>query len=145
MSDKPVVVGIDGSPVAFAAMMWAARVADARHLPLLIVLAGDVPDPTELAIGSPNPSAEILAGAEQAIRRVFRDRVKRLAPLFTESREATPDCSGADDAFAVLRAGMFLATHGKNLATRSKTTRGLARHRRGSIAPIRPSSSIATC
>jgi amidase len=54
-----------------------------------------------------------FAPTERAIRRAFRKRVERLAPSAAERREATPDCAGADDAFAVLRAALFLATHGK--------------------------------
>jgi Asp-tRNA(Asn)/Glu-tRNA(Gln) amidotransferase A subunit family amidase len=49
---------------------------------------------------------------------VFRDRVSRISPLVGECREGTPDCSGADDAFAVLRAAMFVATHGKTYKER---------------------------
>ena len=59
-----------------------------------------------------------FAPTEAHIRRVFRDRVARLSPLFAQCHEASPDCSGADDAFAVLRAASFLATHGKNFRER---------------------------
>ena len=59
-----------------------------------------------------------FAPTERAIRRVFRDRVARVAPLVGECREGTPDCSGADDAFAVLRAALFLAMHGKTYRER---------------------------
>ncbi len=52
-----------------------------------------------------------FAPTEDLIRRVFRDRVARLAPLFAECRFASPDCAGADQAFAVLRAALFLAAH----------------------------------
>ena len=68
-SEDPVVVGMDGSPVAYAALMWAARAADALGRPLLVVLAGDVTDPAELALGSPNPSADLLSGAVAGVRR----------------------------------------------------------------------------
>jgi amidase len=59
-----------------------------------------------------------FAPTERTVRRVFRDRVARIAPLVAECREDTPDCSGADDAFAVLRAAMFLAMHGKTYRER---------------------------
>ncbi|TPQ41188.1 amidase [Bradyrhizobium guangdongense] len=59
-----------------------------------------------------------FAPTERAIRRVFRDRVAKLAPLVAECREAAPDCAGADDAFAVLRAALFMAMHGKNYRER---------------------------
>jgi len=60
-----------------------------------------------------------FAPTEHAIRRVFRDRISRIAPLVGESREGTPDCCGADDAFAVLRAAMFVAMHGKTFKERA--------------------------
>ncbi len=50
-----------------------------------------------------------FAPTEQQIRRVFRSRVAALAPHFATAEEAGPDCTGADDAFAVLRASMFLS------------------------------------
>ena len=69
MTGKSIVVGIDGSPVAEAALLWAARAADVWQLPLLIVLAGDLVDGADLASGSPNPSADLLASAERMVRR----------------------------------------------------------------------------
>ncbi len=59
-----------------------------------------------------------FAPTERAIRHVFRDRVARIAPLVAICREGAPDCSGADDAFAVLRAALFLAMHGKTYKER---------------------------
>ncbi len=50
-----------------------------------------------------------FAPTEQHIRRVFRSRVAALAPVFASVEEASPDCTGADDAFAVLRASLFLS------------------------------------
>ena len=59
-----------------------------------------------------------FAPTEGHIRRVFRTRVEALTPLFADTAEATPDCSGADDTFAVLRAAQFLARHGENYRAR---------------------------
>lgn len=59
-----------------------------------------------------------FAPTAQDIRRVFRDRAARLAPLVASCQEGAPDCSGADDAFAVLRAALFLAMHGKTYRER---------------------------
>jgi len=59
-----------------------------------------------------------FAPTEQHVRRVFRSRVAALSPLFAQAERATPDCSGADDAFAVLRASHFLAQHGDTYRTR---------------------------
>src|SRR3569833_209803 len=53
-----------------------------------------------------------FAPTEKAIRRVLRKRVAKIAPLVGDCREGTPDCSGADESFAVLRAAWFLTNHG---------------------------------
>lgn len=58
-----------------------------------------------------------FAPTEQHIRRVFRSRVAAIAPLFAAAEETSPDCTGADDAFAVLRASNFLASHGAGYRT----------------------------
>ncbi|QOZ77322.1 amidase [Bradyrhizobium sp. CCBAU 53351] len=115
--------------VADTALMLSVMASDDARDPLAYTLPGEavraraerwaVPRPAELGKLRLAFTEDFgFAPTEQAIRRVFRARVKRLAPLFAESREATPDCAGADDAFAVLRAGMFLATHGKNYKER---------------------------
>ena len=59
-----------------------------------------------------------FAPTEAHIRRVFRQRVAALAPLFRSVEEAAPDCTDADEAFAVLRAAHFLAMHGRNYRER---------------------------
>ncbi|WOH55491.1 amidase [Bradyrhizobium sp. BWC-3-1] len=115
--------------VADTALMLSVMASDDARDPLAYTLPGESVRARAERWAAPRP-AELgrlrlaftedfgFAPTEQAIRRVFRQRVSKLAPLFAESREATPDCSGADDAFAVLRAGMFLATHGKNYKER---------------------------
>ncbi|MES5099977.1 amidase family protein [Agrobacterium sp. BA1120] len=45
-----------------------------------------------------------FAPVETAIAGALKDKVARFADLFGSVTEATPDCSGADDIFAVLRA-----------------------------------------
>jgi amidase len=59
-----------------------------------------------------------FAPTEAAIRRVFAKRVATIAPLVADCREGTPDCSDADQTFAVLRAALFLTNHGKNFRER---------------------------
>jgi Asp-tRNA(Asn)/Glu-tRNA(Gln) amidotransferase A subunit family amidase len=56
-----------------------------------------------------------FAMTESIIRRAFRKRAERLAPLFGRAEEmAAPDCTGADRIFAVLRAVMMLGAHYAN-------------------------------
>jgi Asp-tRNA(Asn)/Glu-tRNA(Gln) amidotransferase A subunit family amidase len=115
--------------VGDAALMLSVMASDDARDPLAYTLPGEAVRGTAARWAAPRP-AELrklrlaftedfgFAPTEQAIRRVFRHRVTKLAPLFAGCREATPDCTGADDAFAVLRAAAFLATHGKNYKER---------------------------
>lgn len=51
-----------------------------------------------------------FAPTEAHIRRVFTDKCARFASAFAVADELSPDCSGTDDVFEVLRAVSFLAT-----------------------------------
>jgi amidase len=53
-----------------------------------------------------------FAPTAQGIRGTFQAKVAALHHLFARCEPATPDCSGTDDAFAVLRAVEVLAAHG---------------------------------
>jgi len=115
--------------VADVALMLSVIASDDARDPLAYTLPGAVirgrPEPW-----SPPPQIDLkgirvaftddfgFAPTERAIRRAFRKRVERLAPSVAECREATPDCAGADETFAVLRAAQFLATHGKTYQER---------------------------
>ena len=68
-----------------------------------------------------------FAPTERHIRRVFRSRAAAVAPLFAVAEEATPDCTGADDSFAVLRAAMFLSMHEGNYKNRPEMLGPLVR------------------
>ena len=59
-----------------------------------------------------------FAPTSHAVRTLFAEKTNHLAPLFGTAEEATPDCSGADDTFAVLRAVSFLAGFGGTFRTR---------------------------
>ncbi|CCE05442.1 putative amidase [Bradyrhizobium sp. STM 3843] len=115
--------------VADTALMLSVMASDDPRDPLAYTL------PNEPVRGVParwSPPAPVALGklrlaftedfgfapTEKSVRRVLRARVARIAPLFASCEEGTPDCSGADEAFAVLRAGMFLTNHGKNFRER---------------------------
>ncbi|WP_207536638.1 amidase [Sabulicella rubraurantiaca] len=55
---------------------------------------------------------------EQVVRRKFREAVSAIAPHAREMEEATPDLSGGDEAFEVLRAIGALASHGERVRKR---------------------------
>ena len=57
-----------------------------------------------------------LALVERTVREAFSARVAALAPLFASLRETTPDCTGANEAFEVLRALQYVASHAEKVA-----------------------------
>ncbi len=52
-----------------------------------------------------------FAPTERHIAEVFAEKTALFRPVFARADDATPDCTGADAAFAVLRAVGFLAAH----------------------------------
>jgi amidase len=115
--------------VSDAALMLSVMASDDARDPLAYTLPGEAirgraerwnaPPPIDLKHVRVAFTEDFgFAPTERAIRRSFRRRVERMAPLVAECREAAPDCSGADDSFAVLRAAQFLATHGKRYKER---------------------------
>ncbi len=109
--------------VADAALMLSVLASDDARDPLAYTLPGEAVRADAARWAPPRPAALKglrlaftedfgFAPTEKHVRRVFRHRVGALAPLFARAEEATPDCSGADDSFAVLRASHFLAQHG---------------------------------
>lgn len=107
----------------------------ARTVPDLALLMGAiaVPDPRDMLAAPTGPFREQkidlgtlraaftpdfgFAPTSRAVRNLFADKIKHLAPLFGAAEAATPDCSGADDTFAVLRAVSFLAGFGGTFRT----------------------------
>lgn len=59
-----------------------------------------------------------FAPTERHVREVFASRVAALAPMFGRVAEASPDCAGTDEAFEVLRAAGFIASHAEKVRTR---------------------------
>ncbi len=52
-----------------------------------------------------------FAPTERHVRDVFADKTALFRSVFAAADNAAPDCSGADEAFEVLRAAGFLASH----------------------------------
>ena len=115
--------------VGDAALLLSAMASDDARDPLAYTLPGE-PVRGRPERYAPPPEARLgtlrvaftedfgFAPTEAHIRRVFRARVAALAPLFGSVAEATPDCGGADDSFAVLRASLFLNNHVKTYRER---------------------------
>ncbi len=108
--------------VADTALLLSAMASDDGRDPLAYTLPGEPVRAIPARFSPPVPArldtlrAAVtedfgFAPTERHVRRVFQSRVAALSPLFACTQDATPDCAGADDAFAVLRAGLFLGTH----------------------------------
>jgi len=59
-----------------------------------------------------------FAPTERHIAEVFAERIGLFRDVFYRAENATPDCSGADEAFEVLRAVGYLASHLEKVRTR---------------------------
>ncbi len=99
--------------VADAAMLLAAMVAEDGADPWSrpTAIAPSLP-PVDLASLRVAVTADFgFAPVEQGVRAVFASKTALFRHLFGLSHDATPDCAGADEAFAVLRAVSFLGNH----------------------------------
>ena len=61
-----------------------------------------------------------FAPTERHIAEIFAEKTGLFRHVFARAEDATPDCSGADQAFEVLRAVGFLAAHLEKVRTRSQ-------------------------
>ncbi len=59
-----------------------------------------------------------FAPTEALIRRSFATKTALFSNLFAQATETTPDCTGADEAFAILRAMGVVTAHGEKYRTR---------------------------
>jgi Asp-tRNA(Asn)/Glu-tRNA(Gln) amidotransferase A subunit family amidase len=62
-----------------------------------------------------------FAPVERIIRDAFAEKTGAFRHVFASAADATPDCAGADEAFAVLRATSFLAGHAETVRTAPET------------------------
>jgi Asp-tRNA(Asn)/Glu-tRNA(Gln) amidotransferase A subunit family amidase len=115
------VVGPMGRTVADTALLLSGMIGDDAGDPLATTIHGK----TVRTPGDFYPPARIdLAGlrvaltsdfgfapTEKHIASVFAEKTALFRHVFATAEDATPDCSGTDEAFEVLRALIFLAAH----------------------------------
>jgi Asp-tRNA(Asn)/Glu-tRNA(Gln) amidotransferase A subunit family amidase len=114
--------------VADASLMLAAMVSDDPRDPMAASIFGrqvraagefHPVQPLDLARVRAAFTADFgFAPTEQVVRDTFAERAGRFAHVFARAEAATPDCAGADEAFAVLRAVGVLAAHADKVRTR---------------------------
>jgi Asp-tRNA(Asn)/Glu-tRNA(Gln) amidotransferase A subunit family amidase len=114
--------------VGDVALMLSAMVSDDARDPLATAVYGKHVRRAEDF--SPVPAVDLarlrvaitpdfgFAPTERIVRAAFADKVAEFAGAFGRATEATPDCAGADEAFAVLRALGFLAAHEEKVRVR---------------------------
>ncbi|MBP0444002.1 amidase [Roseomonas sp. SSH11] len=95
-------------PLSYTLPGEAVRAKPERYMPLQPL------DLSSLRVASTEDFG--LALVERTVREAFRERVAKLEPLFARVEEKTPDCTGANEAFEILRALNFIAAHAEKVA-----------------------------
>lgn len=122
------VLGPMGRTVGDAALLLSAMVSDDKRDPLATTIHGR---PVRLPAHFARPDTLDLsslrvaltpdfgfAPTERHIAEVFAEKAALFRAAFARDDDATPDCTGADEAFEVLRSLGFLRKHADSIASR---------------------------
>jgi Asp-tRNA(Asn)/Glu-tRNA(Gln) amidotransferase A subunit family amidase len=121
------VLGPMARTVADTALLLSAMASDDAYDPLATTVHGKT-------VRSPNdfyPQASIdlstlrvaltpdfgFAPTERHIRDIFTEKTNLFRHVFAQAENTTPDCSGTDEAFEILRALMFVGAHAERVKT----------------------------
>lgn len=115
------VLGPMARTVPDLCLLLSTQVGDDARDPLAYTLHGRqvrraeeyrVPAPMDLASVRAALSPDLgFAPVERLVADTFRDKTGLFRHLFGRAEDAAPDCTGADEAFEVLRALSFLSAH----------------------------------
>ena len=115
------VAGPMARTVPDLALLLSAMVSDDARDPLATTIHGtQVRRAADFATPAPIDLSRLrvaltpdfgFAPTERHIAEVFAERTGRFRHVFARAEDATPDCTGADEAFEVLRALNFLSAH----------------------------------
>jgi Asp-tRNA(Asn)/Glu-tRNA(Gln) amidotransferase A subunit family amidase len=122
------VLGPMGRTVADAGLLLGAMASDDPRDPLATTVFGrTIRRPEDFA---PLPPVDLsrlrvaltpdfgFAPTERLIAETFAEKTALFRHVFARAEDTAPDCSGADEAFEVLRAVSFLANHLEKVRTR---------------------------
>lgn len=113
------VQGPMGRTVADAGLLLSAMIDDDRRDPFARPIdAGLLAPPETVDLSSLRVAfSEDLGCApmDDGIRRVFRDRVKRLSPSFASAETRDPDLGAVHETFEIMRGVNFIAAHKERL------------------------------
>jgi Asp-tRNA(Asn)/Glu-tRNA(Gln) amidotransferase A subunit family amidase len=122
------VAGPMARTVPDLALLLSAMVSDDARDPLATTIygtqvrrAGDFATPAAIDLSRLRVALTPdfgFAPTEEHIAAVFAEKTGQFRGVFARADDATPDCSGADEAFEVLRALNFLASHQEKVRTR---------------------------
>ena len=122
------VLGPMGRTVGDAALLLSAMVSDDKRDPQAttihgrhVRLASDFAVPGRCDLSSLRVALTPdfgFAPTEQHIAEVFSEKTALFRGAFAVDEDTAPDCSGADEAFEVLRSLGFLRKHADNMRTR---------------------------
>ena len=73
MQDRQVLAAYDDSPASHAAIQWAATYAERSKRTLLIALAGDIPDPDDVAAAAIDESSSLVDAIVMELRSEHPD------------------------------------------------------------------------
>jgi nucleotide-binding universal stress UspA family protein len=135
-SDRPVVVGIDGSETSTNALQWSARVAAVRDAPLHVVHAWHIPvtaAPIEQVVNSVESAARGVLDAALADPALAGLKVEGHMPCLG-AVQALLECAGAASLIVVGSRG--LGRFGRALL--GSTSRQLAHHAPCPIVVVPP-------
>jgi amidase len=115
------VLGPMGRTVADAALLLGAMTSDDAADPLATTIhrktvrhAGDFSPPAPIDLSTLRVALTPdfgFAPTEHHIATVFTEKTALFRHVFARADDATPDCTGTDEAFEVLRAVSFLSAH----------------------------------
>ena len=110
------------------ALLLSAMVSDDARDPLATTVHGaTIRRPEDFAVPAPIDLSRLrvaltpdfgFAPTERHIAEVFAEKTGLFRNVFARAEDATPDCSGADEAFEILRALNFLTAHQDRMRTR---------------------------
>jgi amidase len=101
-------------------LLFAAMIGEDARDPLSTLIGGAVRDRGAFAAPRPVDLSRLrvaitddfgFAPTERMIAATFRDKLAHLDQVFAAMDAAHPDCAGADEAFATIRAMVFLGRH----------------------------------
>lgn len=123
-----MVLGPMGRTVADTALLLSAMVSDDKRDPLATTIHGrPVRHPDQFAVPARIDLSSLrvaltpdfgFAPTERHIAEVFADKTGLFRDAFALAEDASPDCTGADEAFEVLRTLGFLRKHEPAMRTR---------------------------